>query len=406
MSLFESIKNDFPILKDKVNGNPIVYLDSGATNLKPQKVIDAINNYYTHESSNIHRGLYHIAEEATIKYENTRDIVKEFINAQSRKEIIFTKGTTESINLVARTWAEENIKKDDVIILSEMEHHSNIVPWQIFAEKIGAIIKIIPITDDGDLIISEYEKLLSDKVKLVSVNHISNTLGTINPIKKIIDLAHKVNAKVLIDGAQAISHIDVNVKDLNCDFYAFSGHKIFGPTGVGVLYAKEDILENMSPFMGGGDMINTVSFSGTTFNDLPYKFEAGTPNIAGVIGLGVAIEYFKSIGKEKIFKYEEELLEYATKTLSTIPAIRIIGNSKNKIAVISFVIDGIHPQDLSVITDRAGICIRTGHHCTQPLHERMKVAATSRASMSIYNKFEDIDVLKSTIEKAITLFKE
>jgi cysteine desulfurase/selenocysteine lyase len=406
MNLFDEIKNDFPILKTKVYDKDVVYLDSGATNLKPQCVIDAIDTYYLSETANIHRGLYYFSEQSTIKYEKTRDLVAEFINASDRCEIIFTKGTTNSINLVARTWAEHNLKSTDTVLLTEMEHHSNIVPWQLLQEKIGFTIKAIPITDEGELDLIAFTKMINSTVKLVSLNHISNTLGTINPISQIIEEAHKVGAKVLIDGAQAIAHDFVDVQKLDCDFYAFSGHKIFGPTGVGVLYGKKEILQAMPPFEGGGDMIDVVSFEGTTYNDLPYKFEAGTPNVSGVIGLGAAIEYTNSIGLENIIAYEEELLEYATKELSSIAGLRIIGTAEKKIATVSFVIEGIHPQDLAAITDKASICIRTGHHCTQPLHKRMNVPATSRASMSIYNKKDDIDKLREAILKAIKLFKD
>jgi cysteine desulfurase/selenocysteine lyase len=406
MSLYDRIKNEFPILNDTVNGQPLTYLDSGATNLKPKSVINAVYNYYTHESVNIHRGLYKLAEDATIKYENTRDLVMDLINANKREEIIFTSGTTESINLVARTWGESNIKDGDTIVLTEMEHHSNIVPWQLLAEKVNANIEVIPINEQGELDLSTLDEILAKNVKLLCVNHISNTLGTINPIKKLISNAHEKGAIVLIDGAQAIAHADVDVQELNADFYAFSGHKIFGPTGIGVLYGKESLLNNMPPFHGGGDMIDTVSFSGTTFNDLPYKFEAGTPNIAGTIGLGAAIQFFNSIGKDEIFKYEEELKNYAETELKKIEGLKIIGNAPNKIANFSFVIERIHPQDLSLIMDKAGICIRTGHHCTQPLHKKYNIPASSRASLSIYNKNEDIDTLVQALKKAISLFKD
>ncbi|MFQ5825652.1 MAG: SufS family cysteine desulfurase [bacterium] len=399
------LRDDFPALHQKVHGNPLVYLDNAATTQKPQVVIDTINTYYKEYNANIHRGLHHLSEKATSAYEHARLRVKDFINANSHKEIVFVRGTTEAINLVACSFGRKNIKEGDEIIVSAMEHHSNIVPWQILCEATGAKLRVIPINDDGEIIFEAYEKLLNEKTKLVSVVHVSNSLGTINPVKKIIDFAHKRNVPVLIDGAQAGPHKKIDVQKLDCDFYVFSGHKIFGPTGIGVLYAKELILENMPPFQGGGDMIKSVTFDKTTYNDLPYKFEAGTPNIVGAIGLGRALEYVLQIGYENISTHEEGLLNYATEALSTIKPLRIIGTAKNKAAVVSFVIDGIHPHDLGTILDRYGIAIRTGHHCTQPVMQRFKVPATSRASLALYNTRKEIDTLVEGIHNAIKVFK-
>lgn len=400
----EKIIKDFPQVTTPYEGNIITYLDNAATTLKPKAVLDLVQTYYLKECSNIHRGIHTLSEVSTDKYEHTRNLLKDFINARSRKEVLFTKGTTESINLVARTWGEANLKVGDEILISHLEHHSNIVPWQILCEKTGAILKVCPVNDAGEIIIDDYKKLLSEKTKLVSMLYVSNSLGTINPAKELIRLAHDAGALFLLDAAQAVTHIKCDVQDLDCDFMAFSGHKMFGPTGVGVLYGKEDLLDKMPPYLGGGDMIDKVSFSGTTYNDLPYKFEAGTPNIAGVIGLAPAIEYINNLGLENIFAYEHELLKYGTQKLEEVKGLKIIGTAKKKASVISFVIDGLHPHDIGTLTSKDHIAIRTGHHCTQPLMEKMCVPATARASFSIYNTKQDIDKLAASLHKIVDLF--
>src|SRR5574341_1234639 len=399
----ERIREDFPILRQKVRGKPLVYLDSAATSQKPQVVIDALNNYYKTENANIHRGVYYLSEIATKAYEDTRLKIKETINANSIKEIVFVRGTTEGINLVAASYGRKNIKEGDEIIISAMEHHSNIVPWQMLCEETGAKLRVIPISDEGELILDDFEKLLNKKTKLVAIVHTSNSLGTINPIKRLVDIAHDRNVPVLVDGAQALPHGKIDVKKLGCDFFVFSSHKVFGPTGVGVLYAKEALLEKMSPYQGGGDMIKSVTFEKTLYNDLPYRFEAGTPNIAGVIGLSKALDYVAGIGYDKIAAYEHELLNYATAALSTIKPLRIIGTAKEKAAVISFVLEGIHPHDVGTILDRDGIAIRTGHHCTQPVMERFNVPATSRASFAFYNTKAEADLLAKGIHNVINM---
>ncbi len=399
----ERIRQDFPILHQKVRGKPLVFLDSAATSQKPQAVIDAISNYYHAENANIHRGVYYLSEIATKAYEDTRVKIKETINASSIKEIVFVRGTTEGINLVASSYGRKNIREGDEIIISAMEHHSNIVPWQMLCEETGAKLRVIPINDDGELIVEEFEKLLNKKTKLAAVVHTSNSLGTINPVKRLIDMAHDQNVPVLIDGAQALPHGKIDVKKLGCDFFVFSGHKVFGPTGIGVLYGKEALLEKMPPYQGGGDMIKSVSFEKTLYNDLPYRFEAGTPDIAGVIGLGKALDYVAGIGYENIATYEHELLNYATAALSTIKPLKIIGAAREKAAVLSFVIDGIHPHDVGTILDRDGIAVRTGHHCTQPVMERFNVPATSRASLAFYNTKAEIDLLVKGLHNVINL---
>lgn len=400
----EQIKKDFPQVTTPYEGQLITYFDSAATTLKPKSVVDAVDTYYSAETANIHRGIHTLSEVGTTKYEKTRDQLKELLNAKSRKEIIFTKGTTESINLVALTWGEKFLKAGDEIIISHMEHHSNIVPWQILCEKTGAVLKVAPINDDGEIIIDEYKKLLSDKTKLVSIVYISNTMGTINPIEELIQEAKKFNAFFLVDAAQAVAHYEIDVQKLDCDFMAFSAHKMFGPTGIGALYAKEEILESMPPFHGGGDMIDKVSFSGTTYNDLPYRFEAGTPNIAAGIGWSKAIDYINKLGLKNIAEYENGLLEYATEKLSNIPGFKIIGTAAKKSSVISFTLECAHPQDIATIANKYGVALRTGHHCTQPLMERMSVAGTARASFSIYNTKEDVDKLYDTLMKIVDLF--
>ncbi len=399
-----TLRKDFPILSTKVYGKPLIYLDNAATTQKPNAVLDIQNKYYREQNSNIHRGVHHLSEVATFEYEKARGKVKNFINAATNKEIIFTKGTTDSINLVAQSFGKTFLNAGDEVIISAMEHHSNIVPWQMICEERSAKLLVIPMNDDGELILEEYEKLLSPKTKIVSVVYISNSLGTINPVKQIIELAHQNGSKVLIDGAQAIAHTPVDVRALDCDFFAFSGHKIFGPTGIGILYGKTSLLEQMKPYQGGGDMIRSVTFEKTIYNDLPYKFEAGTPNIVGGIGLGAAIDYVHIIGIEAISNYEHELLEYGTEILSQVKGLRLIGTAKLKASILSFVLENAHPHDIGTILDREGIAIRTGHHCTQPVMQRFGIPATARASISCYNTKEELDVLVQGIEKVAEIF--
>ena len=393
------IRQDFPILDEKISGKDLVYFDNAATTQKPSVVLDALANYYGHYNANIHRGIHFLAEKATSAFEASRKTMQTFLNAEFLEEIIFTYGTTDGINLVAQTYGRAFLKEGDEIIISTLEHHSNIVPWQMLCEEKGCVLRVIPIDDKGDLILEEYEKMLSEKTKFVSVIHVSNSLGTINDAKFIIEKAHKVGAKVLIDGAQATCHLAVDVQALDADFYVFSAHKIFGPTGMGVLYGKKDILNAMPPYRGGGEMIKDVTFEKTTYNELPYKFEAGTPNIADVVAVKFAVDYINNLGKENIASYENELLKYATEQLSEIDGLKIVGQAKEKISVISFVLDGIHPQDVGVILDQQGIAIRTGHHCTQPLMKRLGIVGTSRASFAVYNTTEEIDKLVKGIAK-------
>lgn len=387
------IRQDFPILEQSINGKKLVYFDNAATTQKPIQVINALNEYYSGYNANIHRGIHHLAEKATAAFEATRKTVKTFLNAHSTEEIIFTYGTTDSINLVAGTFGRKFLNAGDEIIISTLEHHSNIVPWQMLCEEKGCVLKVIPINDEGEIVLEAYEKLLSAKTKFVSVVHVSNALGTINPIKSIIDKAHAIGAKVLIDGAQASSHIDIDVQALDADFYALSAHKLFGPTGMGVLYGKKELLEAMPPYRGGGEMIKEVTFEKTTYADLPYKFEAGTPNIADVVAFKFALDYIQNIGKTDIAAYENELLAYATEKLEAIEGLTVIGKAKEKVSVISFILEGIHPQDIGIILDQQGIAVRTGHHCTQPLMQRLGIPGTTRASFSVYNTFEEIDAL-------------
>lgn len=397
-------RKDFPVINQTIQGKRLAYLDSAATTLKPLMVIDELDRYYRQETSNVHRGLYWLSENATAKFEATRDKIAAFINAPDRKQVIFTKGTTESVNLVASCYVKNFLEAGDEILLSQMEHHSNIVPWQLAAEARGLKIRVIPINQNGEILLEEYEKLLTPKVKFVSVVHVSNALGTINPVKEMIALAHRNGAKVFIDGAQAVSHLKVDVQDLDADFYAFSGHKMFGPTGVGVLYGKEDLLEKMPPYMGGGDMIDVVTFEKTTYNNLPHKFEAGTPSISAVIGLGKAVDYINETGISKIHEIEEELLAYGTKLLSSIEGLKIYGTAANKASVISFGMEGLHPQDIATLVDKEGVAIRTGHHCAQPLMKFFNVPATCRASFSVYNNKEDIDQLYNALLKVKKIF--
>ncbi|HEX4945919.1 MAG TPA: cysteine desulfurase [Blastocatellia bacterium] len=398
------IRAEFPMLTQTVNGKPLVYFDNAATSHKPQCVLDKLDHYYAAHNSNVHRGVHYFSQLATREYEGAREIVRRFINAASEKEVIYTSGTTESINLVAASYGRKFIKEGDEIIISAMEHHANIVPWQMLCEQTGAVLRVIPINDDGELLLEEYEKLLSPKTKFVSVVYVSNALGTINPVKRIIELAHAQDVPVLIDGAQSAPHLQVDVRELDCDFYVFSSHKICGPTGIGVLYGKQHLLEQMPPYQGGGDMIATVTFEKTTYNVLPYKFEAGTPHIAGAIGMGRAIQYLQSIGLDNIAAYEAELLDYATEVIGAIPGVRLIGTAKHKASVLSFVINDIHPHDIGTILDQEGIAVRAGHHCAQPVMQRFNVPSTARASFAFYNTKEEIDALAHAIHTVIEVF--
>lgn len=400
---FSDIRDAFPILKLQENGQPLVYLDSGATSQKPLSVIEAIDHYYRAENANVHRGVYGLSERATESYEGARQKVQHFLNAASTKEIIFVRGTTEAINLVAQTWGRENLSAGDEVLITEMEHHSNIVPWQLLRDQLGIKLVVVPINDQGEISLSDYQSLLSEKTKLVSVVHMSNALGSINPVKEMTALAHSVGAKVLLDGAQAVPHMAVDVQSLDCDFYAFSAHKMYGPTGIGVLYGKEALLKSMPPYQGGGDMIYSVTFDKTEYNELPYKFEAGTPHIAGGIGLGAAIDFMLDIGLENIAQYENQLLTEATEKLQQIEGLRIIGQAANKGGVISFVIDGVHPHDMATLMDQDGIAVRASHHCAMPVMQHFNVPATIRASLGVYNNSEDIDRLIASIKEAMDM---
>ncbi|MBM2846447.1 MAG: sufS, partial [Bacteroidetes bacterium] len=392
---------NFPLLRQRVNGKPLVYLDNAATSQKPQVVIDALMRYYQEENSNIHRGVHYLSEKATQSYEASRAKVRKFVNAASVQEVIFVRGTTEGINLVAGSYGRKNIRQGDEVLISAMEHHSNIVPWQVLCEEKGAKLRVIPMNDDGELLLDEYERLLGEKTRLVAIAHISNALGTVNPIKEMVAVAHRKGIPVLVDGAQAVPHRKVDVQDLDCDFYTFSSHKMFGPTGVGILYGKKQLLDAMPPYQGGGDMIKSVTFEKTIYNDLPYKFEAGTPNIAGGIALGAAIDYMGMLDMEAISAYEHDLLNYATEALRGINSVRIIGTAHEKAGVLSFVIEGIHPHDIGTILDDEGIAIRTGHHCAQPVMQRFGVPATARASFAFYNTKDEVDILVKGIHKVI-----
>ncbi len=398
------IRDDFPILKQQVYGKPLVYLDNAATAQKPQAVLDAIVRYYTEDCSNIHRGVHLLSERATANYEAARSSATRFLNAPDPSQIIFVRGATEGINLVAHSYGRTNLKAGDEVVITAMEHHSNIVPWQIVCQEKGAKLRVAPINDRGELILEEYEKLLGPKTRLVSLVHTSNALGTINPVRKMIEMAHAWNAPVLVDGAQAAPHSKIDVQALDADFYVFSGHKVFGPTGIGILYGKAALLDAMPPYQGGGDMIAFVTFEKTHYNKLPYKFEAGTPHVAGGIGLGAALDYVQRIGMDQIAGYEHGLLEYATRAVSDIPGLRIIGTAEQKAAVISFVLQDIHPHDIGTILDREGIAIRTGHHCTQPVMQRFGIPATARASFAFYNTREEVDALARGIRKVQEVF--
>jgi cysteine desulfurase / selenocysteine lyase len=400
MSLnLDQIRSLFPVLHQEVHGKPLIYLDNAATTQKPQSVLDALSNYYSHDNSNIHRGAHALADRATGYYEDTRESVRYFIKARESAEVIFTKGTTESINLVAKTFGEKHIAKGDEIIISTLEHHSNIVPWQMLCEAKGAILKIIPINESGEIIFEEFEKLLSTKTKMVSIVHASNALGTINPVRKIIEAAHQVGAKVLLDGAQSTSHLEINVQDLDCDFLAFSAHKLYGPTGLGVLYGKREVLEDMPPFLGGGEMIKEVSFEKTTYNDIPFKFEAGTPNIADVIAFKSSLEFFDQLGKSAIKEHEDQLLHYAVELLTPIKGFTPVGTASEKVSVLSFNLLGMHPFDVGMMLDANGIAVRTGHHCTQPLMKRLGLEGTVRASFAVYNTKNEVEKLVESVAK-------
>lgn len=399
------IRNDFPVLQQTVNGKPLIYFDNAASAQKPKSVIDTITNYYTHEHSNIHRGVHSLSAAATEKYEAARKTIQQHLNARQDYEVIFTKGTTDGINLVAHGFARSVLKPGDEIIVSHLEHHSNIVPWQLACETTGARLKVIPINDSGELELEQFKALLTENTKLVAVNHVSNTLGTINPVKEIIRLAHELDIPVLLDGAQASPHMAIDVQDLDCEFYALSGHKLYGPTGIGILYGKEDWLNQLPPYQGGGDMIQSVSFEKTTYNDLPFKFEAGTPHIVGAIGLAAAVDYANEVGMDNIFNYENELLIYGTERLQQIEGLTIYGTASKKAAVISFLLDGIHPYDTGTILDKLGIAVRTGHHCTEPIMQRFNIPGTVRVSFSFYNTKNEIDQLVTGLERVIKMMR-
>lgn len=399
------VRAEFPVLNRVVHGKSLVYFDNAATTQKPKVVIEALSDYYSRYNANIHRGIHALAEEATAAYEETRDVVRQFIGAQHREEIIFTRGVTESINLVAYSWGRANLRPGDEVLISGMEHHSNIVPWQLVAEMTGAVIRVIPVSESGELIMESFYQLLSEKTRFVSVVHASNALGTINPVSDIIEAAHLKGALVLLDGAQSSVHLDIDVQALDCDFFTLSSHKVYGPTGVGVLYGKKALLEKMPPFMGGGEMIKDVSFEKSTWNELPYKFEAGTPNIADTVALKAALDFVNGIGKVNIREQEDVLLMRATQQLLEIPGLRIIGQAKEKVSVVSFIIDGIHPQDIGVLLDQQGVAVRTGHHCTQPLMSRFGIPGTTRASFAMYNTAEEIDRMMEALRKAVKLLR-
>ncbi len=401
----EKIRGDFPILHQQVRGKPLVYLDNGATVQKPEAVIEAVARYYREDNANVHRGVHALSERATRAYNQARTKVQRFINAAESREIVFLRGTTEAINLVAQSWGRSNIREGDEIILTELEHHANIVPWQLLREQTGAKLRVAPIDDRGEVIFDEYAKLFSDKTRLVAVSHVSNALGTINPVKRMIELAHGYDVPVLVDGAQAAPHLRIDVRDLDCDFYAFSGHKVYGPTGIGVLYGKGALLDAMPPYQGGGDMVRRVSFEETAFAPVPYKFEAGTHNIAGAVGLGAALDYVTGIGMESIAAHEHQLLSYATQAVSDMPGLKIIGTARDKVSLLSFVIDGAHAHDIGTIMDVQGVAIRAGHHCAMPAMAHFRVAATARASFAMYNTLQEVDALVAGIRQVRKVFR-
>ena len=398
-----AIRAEFPALQQKVHGKPLVYLDNAATTQKPRQVIDAIRRYYEEDNSNVHRGVHALSERATAAYEGAREIVRQFINARSVSEVIYTRNTTEGINLVARAWGDANLKAGDEVLITGLEHHSNIVPWQLLCGRTGANLRVAPIDDRGDVDMAEFERLLTSKTKIVAVSHLSNALGTVNPVEEMTAKAKAAGATVLIDGSQAAYHMAVDVQALGADFYVFTGHKVYGPTGIGILWGREAVLDAMPPFLGGGDMIRTVTFEGSTWNDLPYKFEAGTPSIAEAVGLGAAINYIRAIGFDRIAPHETALLERATAAVQSIPGVRVVGTARRKASVLSFVMDGIHPHDIGTVVDREGVAIRTGHHCAQPVMDRYCIPATARASFAMYNNFADIDALVAALGRARAL---
>ena len=400
----ERIRKDFPALHQEVHGHPLVYLDNAATTQKPQAVIDALSAYYSADNANVHRGVHLLSERATEAYEGARARIQRFINAGHSREIVFVRGTTEGINLVAQTFGRRTVGAGDEIVITALEHHSNIVPWQMLCEERGAVLRVVPIDDAGEVDVDAYERLLNERTRLVAIAHVSNALGTVLPIPRMIAQAHEHGAVVLIDGAQAVSHLSVDVRELDCDFYTFSGHKAFGPTGIGVLYGKTELLERMPPWQGGGDMIKTVSFEKTVYNDLPYKFEAGTPDIAGAIGLGVALDYLAGVGLDRVAEYEHELLVHTTRVLSALPGVKLLGTAREKAAVVSFLVDGVHPHDVGTILDQEGVAVRTGHHCAMPVMTRFGVPATTRASFALYNTHEEIDALVAALSKVREVF--
>lgn len=402
--LQSEIKSDFPTLNQKINGNDLVYLDNAATTQKPNSVINSVSEYYKKTNSNIHRGVHTLSQEATEKYENARMKIAKFINSTTEKEIIFVRGATEAINLVANSYVRPLLQPNDQIIITEMEHHANIVPWQIVCKEKEAELKILPMNSKGELIVDELEKIITNKTKFMAINHVSNSLGTINDVRKIVEIAHKHNIRILIDGAQAVQHIPIDVKEINADFYCFSGHKIYAPTGIGILYGKKKLLDEMPPYQGGGDMIKSVTFEKTIYNDVPNKFEAGTPNISGAIGLGTAIDYIQDIGIDNIAKHESDLLNYATEKIKEIKGVKIIGNAKDKASVLSFTMENIHPHDIGTIMDSHGVAIRAGNHCTQPVMDFYSIPATARASFAIYNDKTDVDKLISSVKKTMEVF--
>ena len=400
----QRVRDDFPILRQKVRGKPLVYLDNAATAHKPRPVLDALQHFYAADNANIHRGVHLLSERATQDYENARAKVRDFLNAADDREIIFVRGATEGINLVAQTYGRKNVREGDEVLITAMEHHSNIVPWQMLCEEKGAVLRVAPINDDGELLLDEFEKLLTPRTRIAAIVHVSNSLGTVNPVKRIVEMAHGRGVPVLVDGAQSAPHLPVNVRELGCDFFTFSGHKLFGPTGVGVLYGREALLEAMPPYQGGGDMIQSVSFEKTTYKSLPYKFEAGTPHIAGGIGLGAAVDYLQGLDWEALAAHEHDLLTYATASLLEIPGLRLIGTAREKAGVVSFTLEGVHPHDVGTVVDLEGVAIRTGHHCTQPLMERFGVPATARASFAFYNTRQEVDALVKAIYKVREVF--
>ncbi len=400
----QRIREDFPVLRTLVHGKPLIYLDNAATTQKPQAVLDRLIHYYTHENANVHRGVHWLSERATDVYEESRRTIARFLNAADATEIVFVRGTTEAINLVAQTYGRVHVGKDDEVVVTVMEHHSNIVPWQLLCEEKRARLRVVPMTDDGELRLDEYEALLSERTRIVAVSHVSNALGTINPIRRLVEIAHARDIPVLVDGAQAVAHMAVDMQALGCDFYTFSGHKLFAPTGIGVLYGKAALLEAMPPYQGGGDMISSVTFERTRYNVLPYKFEAGTPDIAGAVGLAAAIDYLEALGLDRIGAYERDLTAYGTRALSAIPGLRLTGTAAEKSGILAFVVDDVHPHDVGTILDRGGVAIRTGHHCCQPLMARLGVSATSRASLALYNTRAEIDALAGALARVREVF--